>query len=146
MTKGGIFQTNGICPVKFHLPEFSTQECVKWNVHVDNSKHITKNRYDVILGRDLLEQLPPDVKFSDRTMSWQETTIPMKKADELDHQNINETVEQCYETGHLHKVTQRTMQILDASYEKTDLRDVTSKCTCLPKEERAALLKLLLHC
>jgi hypothetical protein len=25
MTKGGIFQTNGICPVKFYLPEFSTQ-------------------------------------------------------------------------------------------------------------------------
>jgi hypothetical protein len=25
MTKGGIFQTSGICPVKFYLPEFSTQ-------------------------------------------------------------------------------------------------------------------------
>jgi hypothetical protein len=58
MTKGGLFQTNGICPVKFYLPEFSTQECIKWNFHVDNSKHITKSRYDVILGRDLLEQLP----------------------------------------------------------------------------------------
>jgi hypothetical protein len=40
MTKGGVFQTNGICPVKFYLPEFSTQECIKWNFHVDNSKHI----------------------------------------------------------------------------------------------------------
>ena len=84
MTKSGVFQTNGICPVKFYLPEFSTQECINWNFHVDNSKHITKNRYDVILGRDLLEQLPLDIKFSDRTMSWQEATIPMKKADELD--------------------------------------------------------------
>jgi hypothetical protein len=55
-----------VCPVKFCLPEFSTQKCVKWNFHVDNSKHMTKNRYDVILGRDLLEQLPSDVKFSDR--------------------------------------------------------------------------------
>jgi hypothetical protein len=75
MTKGGIFQTNGICPVKFYLPEFSTQECVKWNFHVNNSKHMTKNHYDMILGRDLLEQLPLDIKFSDRTMSWQEATI-----------------------------------------------------------------------
>jgi hypothetical protein len=113
--------------------------------HADNSKHVAKNRYDVILGRDLLEQLPPDIKFSDRTMSWQEATIPMKKADELDCQNVNETVEQCYETGHLHEATQRTMEILDASYEKADLRDITSKCTCLPKEERAALLKLPLR-
>jgi hypothetical protein len=107
---------------------------------------MTKNRYDMILGRDLLEQLPLDVKFSDRTMSWQEATIPMKKADELDNQNINETVvEQCYETGHLHEVTQRTMEILDASYKKSDLRDIKSKCTYLPKEERAALLKSLLR-
>jgi hypothetical protein len=141
MTKGGVFQTNGICPVKFYLPEFSTQECVNWNFHVDNSKHMTKNCYDVILGRDLLEQLPLDVKFSDRTMQWQEATIPTKKADELDNQNINETVEQCYETGHLHEATQRTMEILDASYKKADLRDITSKHASLPKEERAALLK-----
>jgi hypothetical protein len=145
MTKGGIFQTIGICPVKFYLPDFSAQECVKWNFHADNSKHIAKNCYDVILGRDLLEQLPSDIKFSDRTMSWQEATIPMKKADELDDQNVNETVEQCCETGHLHEVTQRTMEILDASCKMSDLRDVTSKCACLPKEERAALLKLLLH-
>jgi hypothetical protein len=75
-------------------------------------------------------------------MSWQEATIPMKKADELNNQNINEIVEQCYETGHLHKVTQRTMEILDASYKKADSRDIASKCACLPKEERAALLKL----
>jgi hypothetical protein len=78
-------------------------------------------------------------------MPWQEATIPVKKADELDHQNVNETVEQCYETGHLHEVTQRTMELLDASYEKADLRDITSKWTYLPKEERAALLKLLLR-
>jgi hypothetical protein len=99
----------------------------------------------MILGRDLLEQLPLDIKFSDRTMSWQEVTIPMKKADELDYQNINETVKQCYETGHLHEVTQRTMEILDATYKKADLRDITSKCTYLPKEERAAQLKSLLR-
>jgi hypothetical protein len=65
-------------------------------------------------------------------MSWQEVTIPMKKADELDNQNVNEIVEQCYETGHLHKVTRRTMEILDASYKKADLHDVASKRACLP--------------
>jgi hypothetical protein len=69
----------------------------------------------------------------------------MKIVDELDNQNINEIVEQCYETGHLNEVTRRTMEILDASYEKADLYDITSKCTYLSKEERAALLKLLLR-
>jgi hypothetical protein len=48
--------------------------------HADNSKHMTASRCDVILGRDLLEQLPLDVKFPDRTMPWQEATIPVKKS------------------------------------------------------------------
>jgi hypothetical protein len=36
------------------------------------------------------------------------------------------------------------MEILDARYEKADLSTIVSKCTSLSKEERAALLKLLL--
>jgi hypothetical protein len=43
-------------------------------------------------------------------------------------------------------VTWRTIEILDASCERADSPDITSKCTHLPREERAALLKsLLLH-
>jgi hypothetical protein len=145
MTKGGLFQTNGVCPVKLYLPEFSTQECAKWKCHADNSKRVGKNCYDMILGRDLLEQLPLDVKFSDRTATWQENAIPMKNMDELDDKNINEIVEQCCETGHLGEVSRRTMEILDASYEKANLHTIASKCTCLSKEERSALLKLLLR-
>jgi hypothetical protein len=145
MMKGGVFRTNGICPIKFYLiPEFSKQEAIKWKFHVDNSKQTVKNRYHMIIGRDLLEQLPLDIKFSDQTLT-QEVTIPMKMVDELDTQNINEIVEHCYETGHINDVTRRTMQILDASYEKADLSDIISKCTYLSKEERTALLKLLLQ-
>jgi hypothetical protein len=44
MTKGGIFKTNGTCPIKFYLPEFSTQEVIKWKFHVDNSKQTVKSR------------------------------------------------------------------------------------------------------
>jgi hypothetical protein len=29
MTKGGLSKTNGMCPIKFYLPEFSTQESIK---------------------------------------------------------------------------------------------------------------------
>jgi hypothetical protein len=136
MTKGDVFKTNGICPIKLGLPEFSTQEAIKWKFHVDNSKQTVKNRGHMTTGRDLLEQLPSDIKFSDQTLTWQEVTIPMKMVDELDAQNANEIVEQCYETGHMNDVTRRTVQILDASYEKADLSDIMSKCTCLSKEKK----------
>jgi hypothetical protein len=70
----------------------------------------------------------------------------MKNMDELDDENVDddEIVEQCYETGHLGEVTRRTMEIQDVSYEKANLHAIASKCTCLPKEVRSALLKLLL--
>jgi hypothetical protein len=145
MTKGGLFETNGICPVKFYLPEFSTQECVKWKFHVDSSKQTIKSRYDMIIGRDLLEQLPLDIKFSDHTLSWQERSIPMKLMDELNSKNINTIVEECYESILTGEMTRRTMEILDAKYEKANLQLITSQCTYLPKEERTALLKLLLR-
>jgi hypothetical protein len=84
MTKGGLFKTSGICPIKFYSPEFSTQECIKWKFHIDNSIQTVKSCYDMIIGRDLLEQLPVDIKFFDQTLSWQEVSIPMKAVDELD--------------------------------------------------------------
>jgi hypothetical protein len=145
MTKGGLFSTNGICPIKFYIPEFSTQECAKWNFHVDDSKQVVKSCYDLILGCDLLEQLPLDIKFSDQTITWQEVTVPMKKIDQQDNQNINEIVEKCYESVHLGKTTRRAMEILDAKYEKANLSNTLSRCTYLSKEEQNSLLKLLLH-
>ncbi len=69
MTKGGLFKTNGICPIKFYLPEFSTQECIKWKFHIDNSIQTVKSHYDVMIGRDRLEQLPLDIEFSDKTLT-----------------------------------------------------------------------------
>jgi hypothetical protein len=127
MIKGGLFRTSGICPVRFYLPEFSTQECVKWNSHVDSSKQTVKSHYDMILGCDLLEQLPLDIKFSDHTMMWQEVTAPMKTVDQLDSQNIDEIVEECYKSVHLGKITQRTMEILDTKYKKADSDTIVPK-------------------
>jgi hypothetical protein len=85
----------------------------------------------MIIEHDLLEQLPLDIKFSDRTLSWQEVIIPMKTMGELNKQNIDEIIEQCYESLHLGKITQRTIEILDAGYEKADLSTIISKCTYL---------------
>jgi hypothetical protein len=144
MTKSGLFKTKWYLSNKVYLPEFSTQECIKWKFHIDNSIQKVKSRYDMIIRCDLLEQLPIDIKFSDQTLSWQEVTFPMKTIDELDQQNINKIVEQCYESVHLNELTRRTMEILDAKYEKADLNAIVSKCTYLSTKERTVLLKLLL--
>jgi hypothetical protein len=92
-----------------------------------------KSHYDMIIGLDLLEQLPLDIKFSDRTLSWQEVTIPMKTMEELNKQNIDEIVKQCYESVHLGEITQKTTDILDIGCDKFDLSTTVFKCTYLSK-------------
>jgi hypothetical protein len=69
----------------------------------------------------------------------------MKTIDELDKQNINKIVEQCYESVHLNELTRRTMEIYDVKYEKADSNAIVSKCTYLSTKERTASLKLLLR-
>jgi hypothetical protein len=59
----------------------------------------------------------------------------MKTMDELNKQNINKIVEQCYKSVHLGEITQRTMEILDAKYERAELKStIVSKL--LTSQER----------
>ena len=47
--------------VDFCLPEFSATKIVPWKCRVDNFTNI---RYNMILGRDLINALGLDIKFS----------------------------------------------------------------------------------
>jgi hypothetical protein len=68
----------------------------------------------------------------------------MKTSDQLNEHNINKFFEQCYESTSMNEITKRTMDILDAIYEKADLINVVSKCTYLNKKEQNILLQLLI--
>ena len=47
---------------------------------ISHNVHVTDNHmnYDMIIGRDLLEELGIDLKFSTKTIAWQHREIPMK--------------------------------------------------------------------
>ena len=77
-TKSGSFSTNEICPIRFMLPAFHTDKVVEWNAYVDAQYSSTKPKYDLIIGRDLMEEIELDLRFSDMTMTWHGATIPMK--------------------------------------------------------------------
>ena len=57
MTRGKVLS-------QFTLPELHDNRVVEWEFHV------TKNlaTYDMILGRDMLEDLGIDIQFSDHTL------------------------------------------------------------------------------
>ena len=61
-TQSGKFTTSKKVNIDFFLLEFSATNIVTWKCHVEES---TNSRYDIILGRDLINALGMDLKFSE---------------------------------------------------------------------------------
>jgi hypothetical protein len=74
-TKAGQFATNRKCRVTFTLPEFHKGRDITWTSYVDESND-THSRYDMIIGRDLLDELGMDFMFSQNIMAWDNGTPP----------------------------------------------------------------------
>jgi hypothetical protein len=68
--------------VTFSFPEFNLkkQMCSSWAFHVDDRSE-SSSTYDMIMGRDLLEELGIIMNFNDHTVTWDTDTIPMKDRD-----------------------------------------------------------------
>ena len=143
-TKGGIFTTQGTSDIRFRLIEFSTQDTINWTFHVDGTKARQQTSYDMIIGRDLLEELGIDISFRNNTITWEEATIPMKEYGTVQNMDfIRESVNEVYNTLSINQIAKRTIKITDAKYEKADLPSVVMEATHLTKEQQAGLLPLL---
>ena len=58
--QAGKFMNSKKVNAEFFLPEFIATKIVTWKCHVKKS---TNGRYNMILGRDLLNSLVLDIKF-----------------------------------------------------------------------------------
>jgi len=67
----GSISTSQKAKVQFMLPELSETKIITWNLHV--FKKTTK--YDMILGRDLLQDLGILLNFKDQTITWEEVSL-----------------------------------------------------------------------
>ena len=133
-TPGGSMQTSYTTTGQFTIPELHDNRLLEWKLHV------TKNlgAYDMILGRDFMSDLGIDIKFSDMTVEWDGHSIPLKNSDA--------TVEESYyipDSGATDDATERLKKILDAKYEKANLREIADASTHLTVEEREELYELL---
>ncbi len=75
-TKAGSFQTTRTCKINFTLPAFHEKRNISWTAFVDESDKLT-SRYDMIIGRDLLEELGINFLFSQQMMEWDNATTSM---------------------------------------------------------------------
>ena len=144
MTKGGQFETKAICEVQMKLLDFSSSRTVKWKFHVDTKATSKQENYDMIIGKDLMQELGLDVKYSNLSLQWDQLEVPMREFGELRHRD---SLKQNYylkeEAVATKEMKQRAVKILDAKYEKANLRKLVQKHTHLSMFEQEQLLQLL---
>ena len=131
------------CKCSFNLPEFHEGRDIPWNMYVDESDN-KNSRYDMIIGRDLLEELGMNFLFSDALMTWDNASVPMRSPSWLDANRIDDFEEEIF-SMHDPVTTEadRIQQILDAKYAPADLEKLAEESKHLTPEEQHMLLNLL---
>ena len=132
--------------VNFSLPEFSDKKVVTWYFKVFE---FTTLGYDMVIGRDIMSELGMDLSFNKKTMIWKGIEIPMRDFNKLRKYQLNKKELQAFiseskEPVVTQKATDRIIKILDAKYQKADLKAVVQKATHLNPRQREMLYALLI--
>lgn len=133
-TPGGELQTNKKCRAQFSLPELHDNKLLEWNLHVTEKL----GAYDMIIGRDIIQDLKLNISYENNTLQWGPSEIPLKDGDatfeESYHINEPDVVE---------SASDRLKSILDAKYEAADLKEICEQAEHLSSEEQEELFQLL---
>ena len=133
-TPGGAMKTTSKVKSQFMIPELHDNRLIDWTFHVTKSL----GSYDMIIGRDIMEELGIDLRFSDLTVNWDGHSCPFKDGDA--------TLEDSYfvaDPTSIADATDRLKGILDAKYEKADLEEIVKEAEYLSSDEQQKLLRLL---
>ena len=82
-TANGSFMTSETVTAQIRLPEFKESATVKQTYHVCNQKI----PYDVIIGRETLQQLGISLDFKNSQIIWNDSAVEMKQPKLLDNRS-----------------------------------------------------------
>ncbi len=88
-TKAGSFRTTKTCKLNFTLPAFHEHRNISRKAFVDETDKLS-SRYDMIIGRDLLDELGMNFLFSSNLMEWDNASTPMLDPDLFDQDNLDQ--------------------------------------------------------
>jgi hypothetical protein len=131
----GNFRYKGTVRAQFILPELHDDRMIEWEFHVTPSL----GGYDMIIGRDVLEDLGIDLKFSAHEIEWDFATVPFKDAGSIKNSSFH-----IEEAESLMEYLYSAQKILDNDYEEADLTQVAQGQDHLSSDERDKLEALLL--
>ena len=147
-TSAGMYCTIHDVKVNFGMPEFSSSNIINHCFHVKN--YIVKSGigYDMIIGRDLMVQLGLMDEFKCKDFQCNGATVHMKEPSgllgksDLTKREMCELVMQTTEPASTREATERIVKILNSTYVKADLKQVSDNSTQLNAEEINQLLSL----
>ena len=139
-TKGGDFVTAGTRKVPFILYEFHKDKVVTWDMHVDTSKR-RSTRYDMIIGRDLMQELGMDLLFSSSQVKWDEKIIPMRDPSSLNNNQVMNLMNEIFKQDPIDE--EIIARVTAEKYSSADLPQEVSKIEHLSRDEKSDLLTLL---
>ena len=129
------------------LDEFGGRTKINHTFDLDENKEGIG--YDMIIGRDLMNELNIDVRFRNGTIKWEDQIVPMKNFQSIKGNDLTSKKElksiilRSNEPKSTRDSTQRVIKILDSKYEKADLDQIVKSSTNLNKIQKSMLLKLL---
>jgi hypothetical protein len=129
------------------LPDFTRQTKLEFDYHVDQTQKSNNTNYDIILGKDIMQEFGIDILNSTLTLRWDGIEIPMRnfgdtrKPAQVRHAFLLDPDKQSRATNEMQS---RVTRIIDAKYKKTDLKQLCNKQAHLSAHEQEMLHKLLL--
>ena len=145
-TSNGTFKTTKVGYLDLKFPEFSESKLFKVRPDiVDVPKEMNKPVYDLIIGVKTMTKMGVILDFQNKMLVIDKSIQPMKSLESLNDTNLlNNFHRDHLEPDSARDSTKRTVEILDASYEKASLAEVLDQtCGHLSSIQRNSMLKLL---
>jgi len=123
-------RTNQNVKAQFTMPELHEDRLIEWNLHIAKAL----GKHDMIIGRDILQFLKIDLRFSDNMVEWDGSELPFKDGEA--------TPKEAYHIADgdvMDEAASRVKRILEAKYKKADLTTVCQSQTELTVEEKSQL-------
>jgi hypothetical protein len=142
-TATGSFHTDGVVTIEnYHLPQFTRKRHITSSFHMFQKR--PKDKYDFILGRDLLIELSIDIRYSTAQFVWENIIVDMVPRNYWTEQKIRNIAKTWNVNKREHNVEELHLaEILPADYKPFNINEVVQKQTHLSSDERKQLLQAL---